>query len=90
MRLRQQTPLGWTLRYGLAVVAVAAGFGLRLALEAWFGPGLPTYITFYPAVMAVALLAGFGPGLVATALAGLDGSILDFAAGRTVRHRLAR
>ena len=69
--LRQQTPLGWVLRYGLAVVAVAVAMGLRLALTAWVGPGLPTYITFYPAVMAVALLAGFGPGLLATALAGL-------------------
>ena len=69
--LRQQTLLGWALRYGLAVVAVAAAMGLRLALTAWVGPGLPTYITFYPAVMVVALLAGFGPGLVATALAGL-------------------
>ena len=35
----------WALRYGLAFVAVAAGFGLRLALTAWIGPGLPTYIT---------------------------------------------
>ncbi len=61
----------WALRYGLAVVAVAAGFGLRLAFEAWVGPGLPTYVTFYPAVMVAALLAGFGPGLVATALTAL-------------------
>ncbi|MGD0744710.1 MAG: PAS domain S-box protein [Verrucomicrobiota bacterium] len=61
----------WALRYGLAFVAVAAGFGLRLALTAWIGPGLPTYITFYPAVMVAALLAGFGPGLLATALADL-------------------
>jgi PAS domain S-box-containing protein len=58
-------------RYGLAVGAVAAGLGLRLALTAWVGPELPTYITFYPAVMAAALLAGFGPGLVATVLADL-------------------
>ena len=69
--LRQRTPLGWAARYGLAVVAVAAAMGLRLALEAWVGPGLPTYITFYPAVMVAALLAGFGPGLVVTVLAGL-------------------
>ncbi|HEY3323692.1 MAG TPA: PAS domain S-box protein [Planctomycetota bacterium] len=59
------------LHYSYAVAAVAAGLGARLALEAWYGPGLPTYITFYPAVMAVALLAGLGPGLAATALAGL-------------------
>jgi PAS domain S-box-containing protein len=61
----------WTLRYGLAFVAVAAGFGLRMALTAWVGPGLPTYITFYPAVMVAALLGGFGPGLLATALVAL-------------------
>ena len=60
--------LGWALRYGVAVVAVLAMFSLRLALTAWIGPGLPHYITFYPAVMAVALLGGFGPGLLATAL----------------------
>ena len=61
----------WVLRYGLAFVAVAAGFGLRVALTAWIGPGLPTYITFYPALMVAALLAGFGPGLLATVLTGL-------------------
>jgi PAS domain S-box-containing protein len=59
------------LRYGLAFVAVAATFGLRVVLTTWVGPGLPTYITFYPAVMVAALLGGFGPGLLATALAGL-------------------
>ena len=52
-------------------MAVALGFVLRLALTAWVGPGLPTYITFYPAVMAVALLEGIGPGLAATALTDL-------------------
>jgi len=62
----------WVWRYGLAFVAVAAGFGLRKALTAWIGPGLPTYITFYPAVMVAALLAGFGPGLLATALTALS------------------
>jgi PAS domain S-box-containing protein len=71
---RQQTPLGWALRYGLAVAAVAAAIGLRLALTAWVGPGLPAYITLYPAIMVVALLVGFGPGLVVTACAGLAAS----------------
>jgi PAS domain S-box-containing protein len=69
--LRQQTPLGWLSRYSLAVAAVAAGWGLRSALEAWVGPGLPPYILFYPAVMTAALLAGLGPGLMATALSDL-------------------
>jgi diguanylate cyclase (GGDEF)-like protein/PAS domain S-box-containing protein len=68
---QQQTLRGLVLRYGLGVAAAAAGFGLRLAATAWVGPGLPTYITFYPAVMVAALLGGLGPGVVATALSGL-------------------
>jgi len=59
------------LRYGLAALAVLAALGSRLALEAWVGSGLPLYVTFYPAVMSVALVAGFGPGVLATAGAGL-------------------
>lgn len=68
---RRQTSLQLVLRYGLAMTAVAVGFGLRLAVTAWLGPGLPTYITFYPAVIVAVLLGGFGPGLVATVLTGL-------------------
>ena len=67
---RKQSLLGWVLRYVLAILAVAAAFGLRVAVETWIGSGLPIFITFYPAVMVVALLAGFGPGLVSTALVG--------------------
>ncbi len=55
-------------RYGLAAAAAGLGFLLREAITAWVGPGLPTFITFYPAVMVGALLGGFGPGLAATAL----------------------
>jgi len=54
--------------YGLAILAVAIGWLLRTVMTMWFGPGLPTFITFYPAVIMVALLAGPGPGLLATAL----------------------
>ncbi|MGC9986495.1 MAG: ATP-binding protein [Polyangia bacterium] len=71
--LRQQTPLGWGLRYGLAVGAVAGALWLRVLLAEWVGAGLPTYLTFYPAIMVVGLLAGIGPGLLATALA--DGAV---------------
>ena len=60
-------PNWFLIRYGFAVSMVAVGFLLRQVLTAYGGPGLPTYITFYPAVMLVAIVAGFWPGLVATA-----------------------
>ncbi len=63
--------LNWLgVRYGAAVAAVAVAMVLRLMLESWAGTGLPTYITFYPVIMAVAVLAGFGPGVVATIVTG--------------------
>ena len=55
-------------RYGISIIAVAAGLGLRMALTARVGDDLATYITFYPAVVVAALIAGLGPGLLATAL----------------------
>lgn len=67
-RLRAQSPIGWMLRCGLVGMAVLASMGTRLSLEAWVGPGLPTYITFYPTVMVVALLVGFVPGALTTVL----------------------
>ena len=60
--------LRWVPGYLLAAVAVAAAFLLRLGLDRWVGEGIPPYLAFFPAVMAVALLAGFGPGLAATLL----------------------
>ena len=67
--LRQRSAFGWILRYGLAALTPAAANALRGTMESWVGPSLPTYITFYPAVMIVAVLAGFGPGIAATAFA---------------------
>ncbi|ADZ10498.1 multi-sensor signal transduction histidine kinase [Methanobacterium lacus] len=49
-----------------AVLLIILAFGIYSFLTAQFGPGLPTYILFYPAVIIVSLLWGFGPGLVAT------------------------
>ena len=51
--LRQQTLLGWTLRYGLAVVAVAAALVRGWRWRRGSAPDSPPYITFYPAVMVV-------------------------------------
>ena len=58
----------FVLRYGVALVAVAAALLLRKALTAYVGETLPTYITFYPAIMVVAVLAGFRSGMFATVL----------------------
>jgi PAS domain S-box-containing protein len=59
------------IRHGLAVVVVVAAFLLRHVLARHIGSDLHPYLTFYPAVMVVALLSGFWAGLLATALAGL-------------------
>jgi len=61
----------WLARYVLALIAVAAAFLLRSELTRLAGGSLPTYITFYPAVMLSALLGGVGPGLLATVAAAL-------------------
>jgi signal transduction histidine kinase len=58
-------------RYAMAVVTVAAALLLRYALVQGLGLTMPTFITFYPAIIIVAVLAGLGPGLLATALATL-------------------
>lgn len=54
--------------YLIALAAVLLSWLLRLGLTALFGDGLPTYTTFYPAVIVAALLGGWGPGLLATGL----------------------
>ena len=58
------------VRYGFAVAAVALATGLRWWVERAFGP-MPLFITWYPAVLLVASIAGGGPGIVATLLSAL-------------------
>jgi PAS domain S-box-containing protein len=53
-------------RYGAAVLAILAAFLLHEAFVSGLGPEFPSYVTFYPAVMIVALFGGFGPGVAAT------------------------
>jgi len=64
--------VGWFdrtwIRYGITIGVVAVAFLLRLVLTKWVGPGLPTYVTFFPAVMLVAIVFGFWAGLLATAM----------------------
>jgi PAS domain S-box-containing protein len=63
------------IRYGMAVVAVAAAVGLRLALQSWIGPDIPTFLTYYPAVILVAVAGGLGPGLLTT---GISVLVIDY------------
>jgi PAS domain S-box-containing protein len=52
-------------------LAVAGSFLLRHFMVQSLGMDLPPFMALYPAVMLVAILAGLGPGLLATALAAL-------------------
>src|SRR5215472_17283991 len=63
---------GKALRYGLAPLAVAVAFSVRLALDPIAGDA-SRYLLFVPAVLAAGGLGGLGPGLLATALSVLLG-----------------
>lgn len=67
---RTHTYLRFFVTYAATTAFGAAAFLIREALSLAVGPGLPPYITFYPVVMLVALMAGVGPGLLETAIAG--------------------
>jgi signal transduction histidine kinase len=54
----------WPLRYGLAVLFTLAIAGLKLAIPAFGSPGPDLFLTI--PVAASAVLAGFGPALLAT------------------------
>jgi PAS domain S-box-containing protein len=63
------TPIGRSLaRHAIAVLGVAMAVLLRAVIP--LGDKV-TYITFYPAVMAAAVLGGLWPGILATGLSGL-------------------
>lgn len=61
------TPL---LRYGVAVMAVALAFGLKLLVEPLILQETP-FLLVFAAVMVSAWYGGLGPGLLATVLAAL-------------------
>jgi signal transduction histidine kinase/CheY-like chemotaxis protein len=71
-----------TLRYGAAPLAVGLAFLAHLAFTAGFGPVTP-YLAFCPAMLAVAALAGLGPGLLAT---GLTAALLSFGVLSPIGH----
>lgn len=62
---RARSPM-W--RYGIALAAVAAATVSTAGLESMHV--MTPFLTFYPAVMIVCLLAGVGPGLLAVLLSG--------------------
>ena len=68
-------PLSRAPRYLIAVAATVVALLVRLWLASYLEP---PYILFYPTVMIVAMLLGAGPGLVATALAGISAALLVF------------
>jgi two-component system, LuxR family, sensor kinase FixL len=53
--------------YGVAILAIAAGLGIKLALASALN-GEASYILFVPAVLIASAVGGWGPGLLATAL----------------------
>jgi formate hydrogenlyase transcriptional activator len=57
----------WLQRYGGALIAVAAAALLSYGVEVAVGV-IPPFILFYPTIMLVVLLGGFGPGVFATLL----------------------
>jgi formate hydrogenlyase transcriptional activator len=62
----------WPRQYGFALLMVAVATSLRFALQL-FGPFHSAFVLFYPAVVLVAMCAGFWPGLFATVLAAISG-----------------
>ena len=59
----------WPRRYGFALIGVTAAGLVRYSLDVTLGFTQP-FVLFYPIIMLVALLGGFGPALFATLLSG--------------------
>jgi PAS domain S-box-containing protein len=66
--IKKRPFINLTLRYVGAVIVVIIAFLLYFVMTELLGPGLPTYILFYPAIIIIAILAGFRPGVLATIL----------------------
>ncbi len=56
------------VRYGISAIVILLAFLSREVLQRMTGEPLPPYITFFPAVMLVAMLGGFWPGVFTTLL----------------------
>ena len=76
----------WLGRYGLAVVMVIIATVLQFGLRLLGLSHLP-YLLFVPAVLLVARLAGFWPGIGATVLSTVAGGFFLFAQGKVLEVR---
>ena len=65
----------WYFRYLVTLICVGLGFLIYIILTGFVGPGLPPFITFYPAIIIAALIGGFWPGIIAILTAAL---VADF------------
>ena len=68
----------WVSRYGVAVVAVGLGAGLRVALDPLL-QDRSIFVTFFLAIIVAARWGGTGPGAFATALGGVASAWLFLA-----------
>jgi len=67
MRLFQQNSV---FAYGLAILSATLAFYVRWVLDGVLPAGFP-YLTFFPAVILTAFLAGLWPGILCAVLSGL-------------------
>jgi two-component system sensor kinase FixL len=58
-------PRRLALHYGLTVLALALGLGVRIAGESALS-GQPAYLVYVPAILVGSALGGWGPGVLAT------------------------
>lgn len=78
----------WPRRYGFAAAVVASATALRFSVGAVI-PFHAPYTFFYPTVVLVAMLAGVGPGILATLLATVLGSYFFVEPRNTFQIRTA-
>lgn len=69
MKINQITPLTWK-RFFISLLIIALASVIRALLFKGLGRGIP-YLTFYPAVMIVAIYGGLFSGLLGTVLSAL-------------------
>lgn len=61
----------WPVRYGAAVLAAAAAFGMRILLTPLLGPTELAFTIFLPAVLFAAWFGGFRPGALSILVSAL-------------------